>query len=127
MDGRDVADGPRLPDPRTCDSRNAERGEDEGGPANYAYDGANRLTSFPGGSIGWDANGNQTSSPGRTMTWDTQNRMVSCTYGSYTNTFTYGSDGLRRGMTSVVSGHPCPETAVRTSPSVEGQGRQQLR
>ena len=33
------------------------------------------------------------------MTWDSQNRMVSCTKGGVTSTYTYGADGLRRQST----------------------------
>ncbi len=38
----------------------------------------------------------------RTNVWDSQNRLVSCTKGGVTSTYTYGADGLRR--TSTVNG-----------------------
>jgi len=47
-----------------------------------------------------DADGNTlTDTSGHTNVWDSQNRLVSCTKGGVTSTFTYGADGLRRSST----------------------------
>jgi hypothetical protein len=63
----------------------------------------NRPTTTNGASasaVTSDADGNTlTDTGGRTMTWDSQNRLVSCTKGGVTNTYTYGADGLRRNST----------------------------
>jgi len=40
-----------------------------------------------------------TDTSGRVNTWDSQNRLVSCTKGGVTSSFTYGADGLRRSST----------------------------
>ena len=53
---------------------------------------ASAITSGPNGNT-------LTDSSGRVMTWDSQNRMVSCTKGGVTSTYTYGADGLRRSST----------------------------
>ncbi len=49
-----------------------------------------------------DTDGNTLSDGTRANTWDSQNRLISCTAGGTTSTYTYGSDGLRR--TSTVNG-----------------------
>ncbi len=47
-----------------------------------------------------DADGNTlTDAGGRTLTWDSQNRLISCTKGGVTSSYTYGADGLRRSST----------------------------
>ena len=69
------------------------------------FDAVNRLASTSGAGASTYANdpdGNTLSGGGRANTWDSQNRMVSCTKGGVTSTYTYGADGLRR--SSIVSG-----------------------
>jgi len=60
----------------------------------------NRLLTRAGNSYTNDTNGNTLTGGGRTNTWDSQNRLVQCVNGATTSTFKYGSDGLRRQMTS---------------------------
>jgi YD repeat-containing protein len=58
---------------------------------------------MPSGSL-WDcfsnvADGDALRGGGRAETWDSQNRMVGCSFGSSTDSFKYGADGLRRQST----------------------------
>jgi RHS repeat-associated protein len=67
--------------------------------ASYSYNNANMLLTRNGQSYINDPNGNTISGGGRSNVWDSQNRLVSCTIGGNTTTFTYGPDGIRRSMT----------------------------
>ncbi|BDI28739.1 hypothetical protein CCAX7_007900 [Capsulimonas corticalis] len=67
---------------------------------NYTCDAANRLTAVDANAYTNDANGNTLTGSGRTNVWDSQNRLVSCTTGGATTTYTYGADGLRRSATT---------------------------
>ncbi len=77
----------------------------------YAYDNLNELTSRTvGGSASSytnDAVGNTLTGGSRTNTWDSQNRLVQCVNGTgsaqKSSVMTYGSDGLRRRMTTTNS------------------------
>ena len=72
----------------------------------YTYNNANMLLTGPAGSYTNDANGNTLTGGGRSNTWDSQNRLVSCTKGSVTSSFTYGADGLRRSMSIAGGSNP---------------------
>ena len=63
-----------------------------------------------------DPNGNTLTGGGRTNTWDCENRLIQCTKGLNTSTFTYGSDGLRRSRTVTNSG-----TSDTTYYALDGQ------
>ena len=64
------------------------------------FDAANRLTAVDANAYTNDANGNTLTGGGRANVWDSQNRLVSCTSGGATTTYTYGADGLRRSATA---------------------------
>jgi len=80
----------------------AQKTDSAAGATGYTVDAANRLTGIGSQAVTSDANGNTLSDGTRTNTWDSQNRLVSCTSGGVTSTYTYGADGLRR--TSTVNG-----------------------
>ncbi len=69
--------------------------------ANAVYDNNNRLTSFAGPSITYDANGNMLSDGSRTFTWDARDRLTSISGGA-TASFTY--DALGRRTSKTISG-----------------------
>jgi RHS repeat-associated protein len=78
------------------------RQDSTNGTTNYAYNAANMLTSSMGtGASAYtdDADGDTLSGGGRGETWDSQNRLVGCSFGSSTDSFKYGADGLRRQST----------------------------
>jgi RHS repeat-associated protein len=67
--------------------------------ATYGYDAMNRLTTAPGESVSYDADGNRTQTivNGATTTYNTattSNRLLSLT-GAQSTTFTYAADGSR--------------------------------
>ena len=88
----------------------------DGDTTTYTYDNANRLLTAGGSSYVNDANGNTLTGGGRTNTWDCENRLIQCTKGLNTSTFTYGADGLRRSRTVTNSG-----TSDTTYYALDGQ------
>ncbi len=78
----------------------SSRTDSAAGTENYTFDNANRLLTRAGNTYTNDLAGNTLSGGARTNTWDSQNRLVQCVNGTTTSTFKYGSDGLRRQMTS---------------------------
>ena len=82
----------------------------------YTYDNANMLKTAGGNNYTNDDNGNTLTGGGRTNTWDCENRLIQCTKGLNTSTFTYGSDGLRRSRTVTNSG-----TSDTTYYALDGQ------
>ncbi len=65
-----------------------------------AYDGTNRLTSWIGAAIGYDANGSMTSFGSTTYTWNDRNQMTATSAGSAS--FSY--DALGRRTAATISG-----------------------
>ncbi len=65
-----------------------------------AYDGTNRLTSWNGAAIGYDANGSMTSFGSTTYTWNDRNQMTATSAGSAS--FSY--DALGRRTAATISG-----------------------
>ena len=64
---------------------------------NYSYGDTqwkDKLTSFNGNTITYDAMGNPTSYLGKTLTWEGK-RLISYTDGSTSITYAYNEDGLR--------------------------------
>jgi RHS repeat-associated protein len=71
--------------------------------ATAVYDAANRLTSWNGGAVTSDANGNQTSQAGITTSYNARNQLTSITQGS-TTLATFGYDGAGRRISKTLSG-----------------------
>lgn len=67
--------------------------------ANSTYDVANRLTSWNGATLAYDANGNLTSDGSRTYTWDSRNRLKTIS-GAATASFGYDAFGRRGSATA---------------------------
>jgi RHS repeat-associated protein len=72
------------------------------GSGTYATNNLNEYTTFNGSPVTYDSNGNLTSYNGWTYVYDAQNRMVSATNGTTTETFAY--DGLNRKISQTVGG-----------------------
>jgi len=69
-----------------------------------AYDGANRLTSWNGTSLGYDNDGNLTTFGGTTYTWNARNQLTATSAGG--GAFSY--DALGRRTSATVSGTTTP-------------------
>lgn len=63
-----------------------------------SYDAANRLTTWDGNAIGYDANGNMTTALAQTYVWNERNQLVASS-GSATGTYAYDAFGRRRAKT----------------------------
>ncbi len=77
----------------------AQKTDSATGTTGYTVDAANRLLTAGANTYASDLDGNTLTDGTRTNVWDSQNRLVSCTSGGVTSTYTYGADGLRRSAT----------------------------